>query len=96
LPPQATHGPDDELAVVGRVERRSPHAHKFLVSCVAWYPVDTGMFISGSFDQDVKLWDTNTWVVPQRPSAAGEAPLECCLPCSCAVPCPARRLLRCR
>lgn len=30
-----------------------------LVAGVAWYPVDTGLFVSGSYDSDVKLWDTN-------------------------------------
>ncbi len=57
---QVTRGPDNEIAVIGRIERRSPQSHRFLVSCVAWYPVDTGLFVTGSFDQEVKLWDTNT------------------------------------
>ncbi|PNH03673.1 DNA excision repair protein ERCC-8, partial [Tetrabaena socialis] len=39
--------------------QNNPHAHKFLVSCVAWYPVDTGLFVSGSHDCSVKVWDTN-------------------------------------
>ncbi|KXZ44195.1 hypothetical protein GPECTOR_71g556 [Gonium pectorale] len=37
----------------------NPHAHKFMVSSVAWYPVDTGLFVSGSHDCLVKVWDTN-------------------------------------
>lgn len=57
---QVTRGSDNEIAVIGRIERRSPQSHRFLVSCVAWYPVDTGLFVTGSFDQEVKLWDTNT------------------------------------
>jgi DNA excision repair protein ERCC-8 len=40
---------------VFKVERRSPEAHRYSVSCVAWYPVDTGLFVTGSFDQDVKV-----------------------------------------
>ena len=27
---------------------------------MAWYPVDTGLFLSGGRDGDVKVWDTNT------------------------------------
>lgn len=36
---------------------------KFGVSSVAWYPFDTGMFISSSFDNTVNVWDTNTMTV---------------------------------
>eukprot|EP00201_Polytomella_parva_P019218 CAMPEP_0175055412 /NCGR_PEP_ID=MMETSP0052_2-20121109/10063_1 /TAXON_ID=51329 ORGANISM="Polytomella parva, Strain SAG 63-3" /NCGR_SAMPLE_ID=MMETSP0052_2 /ASSEMBLY_ACC=CAM_ASM_000194 /LENGTH=244 /DNA_ID=CAMNT_0016320249 /DNA_START=130 /DNA_END=861 /DNA_ORIENTATION=+ len=41
--------------------RRGSHkdAHKFRVSSLAWYPIDSGLFISGGFDGLVKLWDTN-------------------------------------
>ncbi|GLC58260.1 hypothetical protein PLESTB_001339000 [Pleodorina starrii] len=34
-------------------------AHKFMISSVAWYPVDTGLFVTGSYDCNVKVWDTN-------------------------------------
>lgn len=34
--------------------------HEYAVTCVQWYPVDTGMFISGALDHTVKLWDTNS------------------------------------
>jgi len=34
-------------------------AHRFSVSCVSWYPTDTGMFASSSMDSTVKVWDTN-------------------------------------
>ena len=39
---------------------RGTGGHLFSVSCAAWYPVDTGMFFTGSFDQTVAAWDTNT------------------------------------
>ncbi|KAK9791163.1 hypothetical protein WJX73_000510 [Symbiochloris irregularis] len=28
------------------------------LSCVAWYPVDTGLFLSCSYDNQIKVWDT--------------------------------------
>ncbi|CBJ31103.1 WD-repeat protein, putative [Ectocarpus siliculosus] len=34
--------------------------HRHSVSVVQWYPVDTGLFVSGAMDGVVKVWDTNT------------------------------------
>ncbi|KAI8854594.1 WD40-repeat-containing domain protein [Chytridium lagenaria] len=34
-------------------------AHKFSVTSVAWYPVDPGIFVSGSMDSTVRVWDTD-------------------------------------
>ncbi|KAG0600734.1 hypothetical protein M758_11G057500 [Ceratodon purpureus] len=34
--------------------------HIFSVSSVQWYPVDTGLFVTGSYDKNINLWDTNT------------------------------------
>ena len=31
--------------------------HKNMVSCVQWYPVDPGIFVSSGFDGTVKVWD---------------------------------------
>jgi WD40 repeat protein len=42
------------------IKRGHPAAHKYQVTSICWYPVDTGLFITGSADQDVKVWDTNT------------------------------------
>jgi DNA excision repair protein ERCC-8 len=33
---------------------------------VQWYPVDTGLFVTGSYDKSVNLWDTNTRQVSER------------------------------
>ncbi|KAJ3107512.1 hypothetical protein HDU96_007856, partial [Phlyctochytrium bullatum] len=32
-------------------------AHHFSVTTVAWYPLDHGLFVSGSLDQSVRVWD---------------------------------------
>ncbi|XP_074185013.1 DNA excision repair protein ERCC-8 isoform X3 [Rhinolophus sinicus] len=37
-----------------------PDVHKYSVETVQWYPHDTGMFTSSSFDKTLKVWDTNT------------------------------------
>ncbi|XP_010191614.1 PREDICTED: DNA excision repair protein ERCC-8-like, partial [Mesitornis unicolor] len=36
-----------------------PDVHKFSVETVQWYPFDTGIFTSSSFDKTLKIWDTN-------------------------------------
>lgn len=33
--------------------------HQFGISCIQWWPFDTGMFVSSSFDHYLKIWDTN-------------------------------------
>ncbi|KAI5950082.1 hypothetical protein KGF57_004428 [Candida theae] len=33
--------------------------HKFGISTIQWWPFDTGLFVSSSFDHTVKVWDTN-------------------------------------
>ncbi len=33
--------------------------HKYGISAVHWWPFDSGMFTSSSFDYTVKVWDTN-------------------------------------
>lgn len=42
---------------VATIPRKS--VHQFGISSIQWWPHDTGMFISGSFDHTVKVWDTN-------------------------------------
>lgn len=45
------------LEALFRVRQRESHA--FSISCISWYPHDTGMFATGSFDRFIRLWDTN-------------------------------------
>lgn len=42
------------------VDKQHELAHKFAVSSAIWYPIDTGLFITGSYDHHVNVWDTNT------------------------------------
>lgn len=42
------------------VDKQHEQGHRFAISSVNWYPIDTGLFVSGSFDHYVKIWDTNT------------------------------------
>ncbi|KAK9321460.1 WD40-repeat-containing domain protein [Lipomyces orientalis] len=32
--------------------------HKYGISGISWWPFDNGMFITGSFDETLKVWDT--------------------------------------
>lgn len=52
--------PQYTCKAVCTVGRSSKHVHKFSVETVQWYPHDTGMFISSSFDKTMKVWDTET------------------------------------
>lgn len=42
------------------VDKQHGHGHKFAISSAMWYPIDTGLFITGSYDHYVKVWDTNS------------------------------------
>jgi DNA excision repair protein ERCC-8 len=54
--------------------------HLFSVSCATWYPVDTGVFFTGSFDRTLAGWDANTqqrvvtFEFPEMVYAASMAP----------------------
>lgn len=42
------------------VDKQHEHGHKYAISSAIWYPVDTGLFVTGSFDHHINVWDTNT------------------------------------
>ncbi|KAL5713617.1 WD repeat-containing protein ATCSA-1 [Ranunculus cassubicifolius] len=42
------------------VDKQHEQGHKYAISSAIWYPIDTGLFITGSFDNYVNVWDTNT------------------------------------
>ncbi|XP_075323871.1 DNA excision repair protein ERCC-8 isoform X3 [Odontesthes bonariensis] len=52
--------PQYTCKAVCTVGRSSRYVHKFSVETVQWYPCDTGMFVSSSFDKTMKVWDTET------------------------------------
>ncbi|XP_031500078.1 WD repeat-containing protein ATCSA-1 [Nymphaea colorata] len=41
------------------VDKNVQCGHSYAISSAVWYPVDTGLFVTGSYDQYVKVWDTN-------------------------------------
>uniref|UniRef100_A0A8C8ZNX0 ERCC excision repair 8, CSA ubiquitin ligase complex subunit n=1 Tax=Prolemur simus TaxID=1328070 RepID=A0A8C8ZNX0_PROSS len=55
-------GLEDPLCLRRAESTRRDHrdVHKYSVETVQWYPHDTGMFTSSSFDKTLKVWDTNT------------------------------------
>ena len=67
------HGPVFHLARGAS----AAHAHTLGVSSVAWHPADSGLFVTGSWDASVKVWDANalgeaalTFQVPAKVYAA--------------------------
>lgn len=42
------------------VDKQHGQGHKYAISTAIWYPIDTGLFITGSYDHYVNVWDTNT------------------------------------
>ncbi|XP_054796375.1 WD repeat-containing protein ATCSA-1 isoform X1 [Prosopis cineraria] len=42
------------------VDKQHNLGHKYAISSAIWYPVDTGLFITGSYDHHINVWDTNT------------------------------------
>lgn len=58
--------PSDYTGVISKhsclfvIDKQHQLAHKYAVSSAIWYPVDTGLFITGSYDHFVNVWDTNT------------------------------------
>ncbi|CAH2034097.1 unnamed protein product [Thlaspi arvense] len=42
------------------VDKQHENGHKYAISSAIWYPIDTGLFVTGSYDHYIKVWDTNT------------------------------------
>lgn len=41
------------------IAKTHKYAHKFSTESVQWYPQDSGLFITGSMDKSLKIWDSN-------------------------------------
>ncbi|KAL6521846.1 hypothetical protein OROMI_031723 [Orobanche minor] len=42
------------------INKQHENGHKFAISSAIWYPIDTGLFVTGSYDHHINVWDTNT------------------------------------
>lgn len=58
------------------VATSDPSAHKTAISSVQWYTPDSGVFITGSLDKTVGLWDAHTFQVQYLVLFDFEAPLD--------------------
>ena len=45
--------------------------HKFSINSIKWFPNDSGIFITGSSDKSIKVWDTNEMVAVESFSFPG-------------------------
>lgn len=62
----------NEFRSISSVPGRShSSAHQYSVESVKWYPHDSGMFLSGSSDKKVKVWDTNEMAVCENFTFSG-------------------------
>ncbi|KAG7972207.1 hypothetical protein I3843_07G172000 [Carya illinoinensis] len=42
------------------IDKKHERGHKYAISSAIWYPIDTGLFITGSYDHHINVWDTNS------------------------------------
>ncbi|KAH6781129.1 Transducin/WD40 repeat-like superfamily protein [Perilla frutescens var. hirtella] len=42
------------------INKQHEHGHKYAITSAIWYPIDTGLFVTGSYDHHINVWDTNT------------------------------------
>lgn len=45
---------------VSKIGHGNRNCHKYAVTTVQWYPVDTGLFLSSSVDKSLRVWDANS------------------------------------
>lgn len=50
--------PISTYSQIAVIPRKS--THQFGISAIQWWPFDTGLFVSSSFDHTVKVWDTES------------------------------------
>lgn len=54
-PPQHGRNQSGDCASVLKITSATPGCHQYSVSSVCWYPIDNGVFVTGSFDNQVKV-----------------------------------------
>ncbi|KAM2689342.1 hypothetical protein EV1_042658 [Malus domestica] len=42
------------------MDKQHEQGHKYAVSSAMWYPVNTGLFVTVSYDHQINVWETNT------------------------------------
>lgn len=50
------------------INKQHEHGHKYAITSAIWYPIDTGLFVTGSYDHHINVWDTNTSQVRYIPT----------------------------
>ncbi|KAL9648455.1 hypothetical protein ABK040_014075 [Willaertia magna] len=51
---------NSQLEPLTTIRKGQNNNHKYSITSVCWYPIDTGMFITASSDKTVKVWDSST------------------------------------
>ncbi len=62
---QQNSGSGDYGSVL-KITSANSDCHQYSVSSVAWYPIDTGLFVTGSFDHQVKVRSLNCTLPPNH------------------------------
>eukprot|EP00798_Chlamydomonas_sp_ICE-L_P000190 gene190-3977_t len=52
---QLAGGSTHEVRPVFVISKNSPGGHRFTVSAACWYPIDTGLFVSASYDETLRV-----------------------------------------
>jgi len=58
----------DQVYPIKHTVHRSPRSqrHRYMISGCQFYPVDSGMFVTSSMDQEVRLWDSESMHVVDK------------------------------
>ena len=52
---QLLEGATEKCPAVLSIARSHSNSHKYSITSVVWYPIDSGLFATGSLDTDVKV-----------------------------------------
>ena len=51
----SSHPPAEDHSPIFKLDKGHASFHKYVTNCAVWYPVDTGLFVSASHDNSVKV-----------------------------------------